>query len=244
MNASTRANAASSRSNVRVPGWLAGRRRPGRPSGRPPRTSEIRRSRARPARSRSGSDRARRAPGSGLAKYVTCSFVTVSGSAGRSSPAGRSSRRRRRSRCAARGGWLRLPWRPRTYRRPRRGSQSPASARGASLPAASRWPGGRRCRGSGRRCRHRPGRARRCLIEPPLRPATVDLFGADDLELHAFRGQAARVVIDRVHGTRRPQVEPAGDGHDLFAGLRLDVGPRGVCAGRAARSPAGGTNSE
>ena len=129
------------------------RRRPGRPSGPARRTSGSRRSTGRPSRSRSGSGPGAKAAGSGQAKYVTCSFVIVSGS--------RRSKSRSSSFVQASAARTTCPARWTVPSAvvdldPAAGvpaAASPGSGRGAWRRSPGRGAGGRRCRGSGRRGR-------------------------------------------------------------------------------------------
>ena len=66
------------------------------------------------------------------------------------------------------------------------------------------------------------------VVEPPLRPAPDDLGAVELLERDSLSAQAGDVVGERDRGIARGDVETAGPGDDPDAGLRLELGPRGV----------------
>ena len=72
----------------------------------------------------------------------------------------------------------------------------------------------------------------RGVVDLPLRPAAPDLVGVEQVERDAFGRETAGVVVDRVEGVARPQVEATGHGHDPLPGLRLDLRPAGIGAPR------------
>ena len=72
----------------------------------------------------------------------------------------------------------------------------------------------------------RPGRARRVLVQPPLRPAPHDLGGVELLERDALGGHAVGVVGQRDRGVaRRDRSRPPVTVTIRSPDPRLDLGP-------------------